>query len=55
MVINFRACGISRGACRLTRTPTLIKKKTIFENHNSILINVIIITIILCIGMFVKT
>jgi len=27
MVVNFKACGISRGACKLTRTPTLSKKK----------------------------
>jgi len=26
MVVNFRARGISRGACKLARTPTLIKK-----------------------------
>jgi len=28
MVINFRACEISRGTHKLTQTPTLIKKKT---------------------------
>jgi len=27
MVVNFRISGISRGACKLTRIPTLIKKK----------------------------
>ena len=27
MVVNFRARGISRGARKLARTPTLIKKK----------------------------
>jgi len=27
MVVNFRARGISRGACKLTRTPTLNKKQ----------------------------
>ena len=27
MVVNFRVRGISRGACKLTRTPMLIKKK----------------------------
>jgi hypothetical protein len=27
MVVNFRARGISRGTCKLTRTPTLNKKK----------------------------
>jgi len=27
MVANFRARGISRGACKLAQTPTLIKKK----------------------------
>jgi hypothetical protein len=27
MVVNFRARGISRGARKLTRTPTLIKKQ----------------------------
>ena len=27
MVVNFRARGISRGARKLTRTPTLIEKK----------------------------
>ena len=26
MVVNFRACGISRGVRELARTPTLIKK-----------------------------
>jgi len=25
MVVNFRACGISRGACKLAQTPMLIK------------------------------
>ena len=29
MVVNFRGRRISRGACKLTRTPTLIKKKII--------------------------
>jgi hypothetical protein len=27
MVINFRTCGISRGACKLAQTPTLNLKK----------------------------
>lgn len=27
MVVNFRACGISLGARKLTQTPTLIKKR----------------------------
>jgi len=54
MVVNFRVWGISWGARKLARTSTLMKK-TIFENHNCILINFIIITIILCIGMFGKT
>jgi hypothetical protein len=27
MIINFRTHGISRGACKLTRTPMLIIKK----------------------------
>jgi hypothetical protein len=27
MVVNFRARGISRGALKLARTPTLIKRK----------------------------
>jgi hypothetical protein len=27
MIVNFRACGISRGTCKLTRTSTVIKKK----------------------------
>jgi hypothetical protein len=27
MVVNFRALGISQGICKLTRTPTLIKKR----------------------------
>jgi hypothetical protein len=27
MIVNFRACGISRDARKLARTPTLIKKK----------------------------
>jgi len=27
MVVNFKTRGISRGACKLIRTPTLIKKK----------------------------
>jgi hypothetical protein len=27
MVVNFRARGISRGARKLARTPTIIKKK----------------------------
>jgi 3-hydroxy-3-methylglutaryl CoA synthase len=27
MVVNFRACGISRGARKLARTPTLNKNK----------------------------
>jgi len=26
MVVNFRACGISRGTCKLVRISTLIKK-----------------------------
>ena len=30
MVINFRARGISQGASKLARTPTLIKKKKTF-------------------------
>lgn len=30
MIVNFRACGISRGACKLTRTPMLIKKRTYY-------------------------
>ena len=29
MVVNFRARGISRGARKLARTPTLIKKKKV--------------------------
>ena len=29
MVVNFRICKISRGAHKLTRTTTLIKKKVI--------------------------
>jgi len=33
MVVNFRACGISRGARKLVRTPTLIKKKKNFGYH----------------------
>jgi hypothetical protein len=32
MVVNFRARGISRGRRKLTRTPTLIKKKN--QNFN---------------------
>jgi hypothetical protein len=38
MIVNFRARGISQGARKLTRTPTLIKKKklTILEQVNSI-------------------
>jgi len=34
MVVNFRAREISRGARKLTRTPTLIKKLfySVFEN-----------------------
>jgi hypothetical protein len=30
MIVNFRARGINRGARKLTRTPTLIKKKNSF-------------------------
>jgi hypothetical protein len=32
MVINFRVCGISRGAHKLTRTPTLIKNNDYNNN-----------------------
>ena len=28
MVVNFMACGISRGACKLARTSMLIKKNS---------------------------
>ena len=31
MIVNFRARGISRGARKLARTPTLIKKKPSFD------------------------
>jgi len=36
MVANFRACRISRGARKLARTPTLIKKKKpkLIKSHN---------------------
>jgi len=34
MVINFRIHEINQGACRLTRTPTLIKKKQSFLVKN---------------------
>jgi len=27
MVVNFKTRGISQGTCKLTQTPTLIKKK----------------------------
>jgi hypothetical protein len=27
MIVNFRACGISRDACKLVQTPILLKKK----------------------------
>jgi len=33
MVVNFRARGISRGARKLTQTPTLIKKINIERVH----------------------
>jgi hypothetical protein len=32
MVINFKICKINRGVCKLTRIPTLIKKKHQLEN-----------------------
>jgi len=28
MIVNFRVCEISQGACKLAQTPTLIKKNT---------------------------
>jgi len=33
MVVNFKAREISRGACKLTRTPTLIIKKIRLDSH----------------------
>jgi hypothetical protein len=39
MVINFKARGISRGACKLARTPTLIKKNQFFQKINLIELN----------------
>ena len=33
MIVNFRARGISRGACKLARTPTLKKKKKKRERY----------------------
>jgi hypothetical protein len=36
MIINFRARGISRGACKLARTPTLIKEKHCYDSQDSI-------------------
>jgi hypothetical protein len=35
MVVNFRARGISRGARKLARTPTIIKKKKKLKKKNS--------------------
>jgi hypothetical protein len=36
MVVNFRALEISRSICKLTRIPTLIKKKDIKEKKKKI-------------------
>jgi hypothetical protein len=33
MIVNFKAREISRGACKLTRTPTLIIKKIRLDSH----------------------
>jgi hypothetical protein len=35
MVVNFRARGISRGARKLARTPTIINKKKKLKKKNS--------------------
>jgi hypothetical protein len=38
MIVNFRACGISRGAYKLTRTSTLKKKKKTQNKFTKIII-----------------
>jgi hypothetical protein len=43
MVINFRTRGISRGARKLTRTPTLIQKKK--QHYQNIIIEHILMTL----------
>ena len=38
MIVNFKVCEISRGACNLNRTSTIIKKiKNLRENYYNIL------------------
>jgi hypothetical protein len=38
MVVNFRARGISRGARKLARTPTIIKKKKVVQDSKKIVL-----------------
>jgi TATA-binding protein-associated factor Taf7 len=40
MVINFRARGISRGAHKLARTPTLIEAKKSWDKKNTLVVYV---------------
>jgi len=41
MVVNFRARGISRGARKLARTPTLNKKKNYDDDNKSMHLSIL--------------